>query len=266
MKPDKRSMHCILLAVVMLAGGATDALASTGYHPDYDYPGRGDDWYGRLLPDTRRDFPATPVDEASDGDDFGIGYEILVDPVGFGPPLALTNGSPYEYRFRFGSRLADPQECYVDDNCADGVFCNGEEVCYTGECRDGADPDCDDSDACTSDSCDKSLDRCVHDPLQNPGEIQGLLVDKPVPAEPVANLSWNGAAAADHYNLYRGEAVDLSDMTCFMTDIFGTSADDDGAIPAVLFEYLVTGFGCGGESTLGTDSDSVVRTPSEWCP
>jgi len=265
---NKRSMQRILLVAVILAvSGAPGAMASTGYGTDYDFPGRGDDWYGRLLPDTRRDFSPTPVDTASDGDDFDTGYEILTDPFGFGPPLALTDDTQYEYLFRVGSRLCDILDCYGDGDCTDGLFCNGQEQCISYSCYGGSAPDCNDHDLCTADSCNESLNVCDNDPLDDPGEVQVLLGAKPDPMDTIATFSWTGIPAADSYNLYRGEQADLSDMGCFMAAIPGTSTDDDGAIPASdMFEYLVTAYGCGGESTLGADSGFVERSPNEWCP
>ncbi len=49
--------------------------------------------------------------------------------------------------------------------CADGTFCNGDEVCDpTMDCIAGAAPDCDDGVACTVDSCDAGADACAHGP------------------------------------------------------------------------------------------------------
>lgn len=47
--------------------------------------------------------------------------------------------------------------------CTDGDLCNGIETCNpeTGRCQIGSALDCDDDDACTSDSCDAS-DGCAH--------------------------------------------------------------------------------------------------------
>jgi hypothetical protein len=51
------------------------------------------------------------------------------------------------------------------DDCDDGVWCNGEEICEVGVgCVAGTPPDCDDDIACTEDSCDEENDRCVNAP------------------------------------------------------------------------------------------------------
>ena len=253
------------IVAVLLVLQAAPLLASSGYRTDFDFPGHGDDWYGRSMPDIRRDFPANPVDQASDGYDFGRGVEIMVASSGYGPPLASTQAPHHEYRFRYGDRLSDPRDCYVDTNCADGVFCNGTEVCLSNTCNPGSLPSCDDAEPCTTDYCDTGPDACAHDPLLDPGEIQNLILTK-VPATAIASLSWADQSAADQYNVYRGEQTDLSDLTCYAI-VNTNSMDDEGDLPAEnLFEYLVSSVGCGSESTLGESKDGEERLPLIGCP
>ncbi|UCC30187.1 MAG: matrixin family metalloprotease [Phycisphaerales bacterium] len=48
-----------------------------------------------------------------------------------------------------------------DDNCDDGVFCNGAETCdLLLGCQAGVPETCDDAEACTTDSCDVDADAC----------------------------------------------------------------------------------------------------------
>jgi hypothetical protein len=50
--------------------------------------------------------------------------------------------------------------------CSDGQFCNGAEVCHlTLGCQTGTPPNCNDSIACTTDTCNEAKDLCVHKPL-----------------------------------------------------------------------------------------------------
>jgi hypothetical protein len=49
--------------------------------------------------------------------------------------------------------------------CSDGMFCNGAEVCEGGTCTDQSDPDCDDGNPCTNDSCDPAANSCVNPPI-----------------------------------------------------------------------------------------------------
>ncbi len=44
--------------------------------------------------------------------------------------------------------------CTIDDDCDDSDVCNGLETCDAGSCLAGTPLDCDDSNACTDDSCD----------------------------------------------------------------------------------------------------------------
>jgi hypothetical protein len=53
--------------------------------------------------------------------------------------------------------------CRLDYDCSDGIFCNGIEKCVEGVCQAGAEPTCDDTIACTADSCDEDFNACRHD-------------------------------------------------------------------------------------------------------
>ncbi len=44
--------------------------------------------------------------------------------------------------------------------CDDGLFCNDGETCQAGACTGGGPTDCDDSDPCTADSCNETLNVC----------------------------------------------------------------------------------------------------------
>ncbi len=60
---------------------------------------------------------------------------------------------------------APEPECTSDDECSDGLFCNGEEACLEGVCVDGDPLRCDDEDFCTEDICVEDDQRCDHEPL-----------------------------------------------------------------------------------------------------
>src|SRR5687767_11836059 len=60
-----------------------------------------------------------------------------------------------------------PPPCLADDECDDGLFCNGAERCAPGTTGAGADgcvagePElCDDADECTVDTCDEDTQDC----------------------------------------------------------------------------------------------------------
>jgi MYXO-CTERM domain-containing protein len=50
--------------------------------------------------------------------------------------------------------------------CPDSDKCDGIKTCQSGVCVDGPPPDCDDSNVCTTDSCNPSTG-CVHTPVAN---------------------------------------------------------------------------------------------------
>jgi hypothetical protein len=54
--------------------------------------------------------------------------------------------------------------CTVNADCDDGNLCNGAETCSAGLCVAGTVLDCDDTDACTVDSCD-SVTGCLYDAI-----------------------------------------------------------------------------------------------------
>jgi beta-glucanase (GH16 family) len=59
--------------------------------------------------------------------------------------------------------IVDPP-CTVNANCDDSNLCNGAETCSAGLCVAGTALDCDDTNACTVDSCEPTLG-CLHDIL-----------------------------------------------------------------------------------------------------
>jgi cysteine-rich repeat protein len=54
--------------------------------------------------------------------------------------------------------------CQRNDDCDDGFFCNGGEVCTDGVCLPGAPPEVDDGVECTVDRCDERVGAVVHTP------------------------------------------------------------------------------------------------------
>ncbi|HNO77232.1 MAG TPA: hypothetical protein PKN33_04150 [Phycisphaerae bacterium] len=49
----------------------------------------------------------------------------------------------------------DAEDCNVDSDCDDGLFCNGEERCLNDKCQDGSSP-CD----AQTENCDEANDVC----------------------------------------------------------------------------------------------------------
>lgn len=72
-----------------------------------------------------------------------------------------------------------PDGCTSNAECSDGDACNGRERCIAGNCILGIEPDCDDGDPCTADSCLPTRG-CTHvfDPTAGP-ECLEIVVDPP---------------------------------------------------------------------------------------
>ncbi len=99
-------------------------------------------------------------EEFCDGEEF---CDVQFD-CQFGPPPTCDDGVDCtQDRCDLGS---DSCVHAPDDGfCDDGRFCNGVESCDAiNDCQDGVPPVCDDSVACTVDSCDVVLDDCVFNP------------------------------------------------------------------------------------------------------
>jgi hypothetical protein len=97
-------------------------------------------------------------------------------------------------------------------------------------------------------------------------EVQGLAAGL-LPDSATALFSWTDQPYADTYNLYRGSRPDLADLACFISEIPGNSAADDGTLPSPgdLFIYLVTGNTCSGETSPGRNSSGADRTIPAPC-
>lgn len=59
-----------------------------------------------------------------------------------------------------GGPIIVTPECDGDDDCNDGLFCNGVEACALGVCQTIGVPQCGDGIACTVDTCDEATDTC----------------------------------------------------------------------------------------------------------
>jgi hypothetical protein len=259
--------HKILVTMLTILALTGSAMADTGYMQDYDYPNQGDDWYGGMnAPDSRRDFPPLDMDQVYNGNDFGVGYERQFDPLGHGPGLELFQGRYTEYQFRFGNQAFYGYDCWSDGDCGTGTWCVSQPTCQFVFCYPGTYRDCSDGNPCTDDTCNSSLQECLHDWVQPPGDVTGLMLSRES-GSTVATLSWDDRYDEEWYNVYRGEAPSLNDLACYLPGIVGTSADDDGSIPVSgLYIHLVTADHTCGEGRLGIDSDYNLRFNYNPCP
>ena len=70
------------------------------------------------------------------------------------------------------SPLIITRECERDEDCNDGVFCNGKEVCDRGRCYEGAPPCQDDGLFCNGqESCNEETNRCESSGNPCPGNL-----------------------------------------------------------------------------------------------
>jgi hypothetical protein len=57
-----------------------------------------------------------------------------------------------------------PVDCKKDSDCDNGIFCDGDEKCVDGECKEGGGRDCSDNIDCTIDDCVGQEKKCIHTP------------------------------------------------------------------------------------------------------
>jgi len=93
-----------------------------------------------------------------------------------------------------------------------------------------------------------------------PEEVGNLRLGR---AGTTAQLSWSPEPFAASYRLYRGGRADATDLACLQSAIAGTSATDDGTLPAPgeFFTYVASAANCAGESGLGPG-----RVAFDACP
>ena len=286
-------------ALLPLCAQTSAAQEGTGYDPDYDYPGQGDDWYGRRIrPDPRYDFPPILLYQILSGEDFCQGYERAFDPFGWGAPLFRTTGRHEAHAFRFSAADAgwpcltgygvptceDGNPCTnrVFDlasatcmsvnlpdgaSCADAAFCNGDETCFAGTCMAGPAPSCNDDNVCTIDMCDTLANSCVSSPLSAPAEVENLLAAMAEPGSLRMSLSWDGVQGAGDYNVYLGIDGAAGNLDCYQIGVGGQGTLDVGEVPpqGAAWLYLVTATNCAGEAILGNDSTGRERRNFRPC-
>ena len=138
--------------------------------------------------------------------------------------------------------------------CDDGDGCTGGDTCVLGACKGGAQKECDDSDACTSDSCDPGTGKCAFSPIAGCGE--GCKTDSECPqdGDPCTSAFCDGATgkcavkaasdACDDGNActkgdvcnagkcVSGKAVDCTDSNPCTVDACDVVSGDCGHTPA----------------------------------
>jgi hypothetical protein len=152
------------------------------------------------------------------------------------------------------------EDCTSDDQCSDGVFCNGVELCVGGACFANPDGrDCSDGNVCTDDRCDADLDRCVHDFV--PGEgCESDAADGAGPFDPLVHYAGDFLLAPTQSQAC-GVTYSIDSVSFSRSDtelqVFGPPCALRQAPPPSGAEFAVSCTqGCGTYSLSGTFSDS----------
>lgn len=159
--------------------------------------------------------------------------------------------------------------CTEDADCDDGNFCNGTERCNARACITPLPEDCNDGNACTTDTCDVALDRCVRTtapgcdagvafgdggsamPFEAPRDFTGSFLFVP------AQSSGCGAAT------YSISSVRFATMATTLTITAGSFPMTQMPVPTGPdFDVTYVQPGCGTYHLQGTfsDSDSFTGT------
>jgi hypothetical protein len=139
--------------------------------------------------------------------------------------------------------------CTLDAHCDNSVYCDGVETCNvgTGVCQPGAAVDCDDSVACTMDSCDEGADACAN-----------------VTSDPACDdgLYCNGAETCDAIDgCEAGTAPNCSDGVGCTTDSCDEGTDSCANAPSDA--ACDDGLYCNGTETCDADADCQPGTAIE---
>ncbi|RJO71062.1 MAG: hypothetical protein C4523_04845 [Myxococcales bacterium] len=119
--------------------------------------------------------------------------------------------------------------CMQDEDCGDGVFCNGQESCVSGSCLPGIAP-CDDGINCTEDTCQEATAECLNLPADSLCDDHNVCTDDAcVPGLGCGNAA-NAAACDD------GDPCTQADFCSNKTCVAGAEIlfciDADACCPA----------------------------------
>ena len=75
--------------------------------------------------------------------------------------VSSDTGNDEELIGEYPDDTLDSAPCRNDEDCANGLVCDGVEKCMEGRCTPGEPMICDDGNPCTSDSCSAEEGGCV---------------------------------------------------------------------------------------------------------
>jgi photosystem II stability/assembly factor-like uncharacterized protein len=191
------------------------------------------------------------------------------------PPILCDDGNPCTADSCQGGTCVSVA---VSGACDDGNRCTIGDTCVLGPagsvCQ-GTAVNCNDSNACTTDSCDPVTGGCVHASVATADVHQLLFTSH-------TSMNWSATSGAVHYNTYRGTipAAGLGsrppvgpvyDQTCFEHG----DANGDGILVSTDvmtppggtgFYYLVSDVAGCGEGSIGNDSNGTPIPNASPCP
>jgi len=175
----------------------------------------------------------------------GVSLAILLGACG-SPPVMVDASSGDD------ATMDAAPSCRIDDECDDGLACDGIETCSGGRCVAGEPLDCDDGVACTADTCSEELRRCVNRPTDADSDGYPDLACVDGRGMPLGD-DCDDRAAGVHPG-----AVELCDAPgvdedCDPTTHGGRDGDADG------FEDVACCNGTGPDAC-GTDCNDAVRS------
>ena len=104
----------------------------------------------------------TYVSDACNGDDCNDSDSDIhpgVIEAAYGDPIC-SDGSDNDCDGDVDLADSGCRECIGNEDCNDGLWCNGEEMCVGYVCQAGSPPDCGDAIGCTDDACNEATDTC----------------------------------------------------------------------------------------------------------
>jgi hypothetical protein len=150
--------------------------------------------------------------------------------------------------------------------CSDGNACTQVDSCQSGACT-GANPViCDDTNPCTTDTCNPGTGACSLTPITAPPEAQNVGV-----ASDKVTYTWAPTIDATRYDVIRGALASLpvgpggDDEVCFDDLGLATLVDATTPAPDTGFWYLSRGENACFTGTYGAQSDTTPRE-STTCP
>ena len=152
-----------------------------------------------------------------------------------------------------GETLPSTAVCTTDDDCDNGLFCDGTETCVAGGCQVGDAP-CDDDDVCTNDICNEESDSCTNEPddaccSTDDDCDDGLVCNGTETCDTTTSRCLAGVDLCNDDNVCTEDSCDESDGSCTNTPIEGCCLEDADCDDELF---------CNGVETCDTETNECV--------